>query len=83
MKPLSNGKISQVQDLLRSQMSFRQIKDRTGVSLGSISSIRKALPDVATKKKKEDLASCQSAMFEKFAGLPTNFESITLCRLQL
>lgn len=51
MKPLSNGKISQVQDLLRSQMSFRQIKDRTGVSLGSISSIRKALPDFATKKK--------------------------------
>ena len=45
MKPLSPRKKKQVEDLLRSNTSYRAIKDLTGVSLGSVATIRKALSD--------------------------------------
>lgn len=51
MKPLSNSKKSEVEGLLRSGMSYRAIKDCTGVSVGSISSIRKSLPGLVPKSR--------------------------------
>lgn len=50
MKPLSASKKKQVEDLLRSKTSCRAIKELTGVSLGSISTIRKSLPNPPAKK---------------------------------